>query len=292
MPAVIQEDRFLLRGGLKAALVALNEIPLRREMVVELDGLFTTGKFDAKIGDGTTHYVDLPYLQTGGGAPSGGVVRPTGNAYTATAGDNGNTIISSDATGFALTIPTDATAPMPIGAKIAYTQGAAGPITVTGASGVAVHAANGNTTGRLWDGGVAEKIGPNEWQLWNGPALATVATSGSYNDLKDLPASGGGGGDVTAINEQTGTTYALVLADATKAVRMTNAAACSLTIPANATVALPLYRAIPAFQGGAGKVTLVAASGVTLEAPNGAVTNGAGDFRTAFQRAIDVWVIG
>lgn len=60
----ILNDRFLLRGGLKAALVSLNEVPLRREMIIELDDLFSTGKLNAKIGDGATHYVDLPYLRT------------------------------------------------------------------------------------------------------------------------------------------------------------------------------------------------------------------------------------
>lgn len=59
--------RFKVRGGLAAALASLNEVPLRREMIVELDNLFTTGEFKAKIGDGTTHYNDLPYLQAGGG---------------------------------------------------------------------------------------------------------------------------------------------------------------------------------------------------------------------------------
>lgn len=63
----ILNDRFLLRGGLAAALAGLNEVPLRREMIIELDNLFTTGAFKAKIGDGTTHYNDLPYLQAGGG---------------------------------------------------------------------------------------------------------------------------------------------------------------------------------------------------------------------------------
>jgi hypothetical protein len=67
----------MLRGGLKAALESLNEVPLRREMIVELDNLWTTGKFEAKIGDGVTHYIDLPYLAAGGGVetivPSDGI---------------------------------------------------------------------------------------------------------------------------------------------------------------------------------------------------------------------------
>lgn len=47
--------RFLCRGGLAAALAAVNEIPLKREMVVEID----TRRF--KFGDGVTAYNALPY---------------------------------------------------------------------------------------------------------------------------------------------------------------------------------------------------------------------------------------
>lgn len=98
-------------------------------------------------------------------------------------------------------------------------------------------------------------------------------------------------GLLTSVNEQTGTTYTLVLADATKAVRVTNGSAITVTVPTNASVALPVRCVIPIFQGGAGVVTLTPASGVTFEMPNGSATNGIGDFRIAFQRAADIWVI-
>lgn len=100
------------------------------------------------------------------------------------------------------------------------------------------------------------------------------------------------GNDITGANEQSGTSYALVLADAARMIRLTNVAAITLTIPKSTSVALPLYRAIPVFQGGAGIVTISGAAGVTLEAPFGAATTTQGDFRTLFQRATDVWVIG
>lgn len=103
---------------------------------------------------------------------------------------------------------------------------------------------------------------------------------------------GGGGGGMTAMNEQTGTSYTLAVGDATKAVRCTNSAAVTLTVPPNSVAAIPVLSTIPIFQGGAGVVTLAAGSGVTFESPNGAATAGIGDFRTAFQRATDVWVIG
>lgn len=112
----------------------------------------------------------------------------------------------------------------------------------------------------------------------------------TVQQIADL--SGGGGGvGITAINEQTGTTYALAFADAAKAVRCTNASAITLTVPVRASVALPTLCMIPVIQGGAGAVTIAAAAGVTLESPNGAVTTAAGDFRVLFQRSADVWVV-
>lgn len=57
-------------------------------------------------------------------------------------------------------------------------------------------------------------------------------------------------------NAQTGTTYTLVLTDAGKAVRLSNAAAITLTIPANASVAFPVDTRIDLIQMGAGQVTI------------------------------------
>lgn len=48
--------RFLVRGGTAAALAALNEVPLARELILATD----TGRF--KVGNGVDHYNDLPYL--------------------------------------------------------------------------------------------------------------------------------------------------------------------------------------------------------------------------------------
>lgn len=65
-------------------------------------------------------------------------------------------------------------------------------------------------------------------------------------------------------NAQT-TDYTLVLADANgKYISMTNAAARSITIPLNASVAFPVGTTIGVFQGGAGDVTITPTGGVTL----------------------------
>ena len=66
-------------------------------------------------------------------------------------------------------------------------------------------------------------------------------------------------------NNQTGTTYTLVLTDAdNKTVTMTNAAANVVTIPLNASVAFPIGTKIPVMQYGAGVTTSTGDTGVTV----------------------------
>jgi hypothetical protein len=58
------------------------------------------------------------------------------------------------------------------------------------------------------------------------------------------------------LNAQTGTTYTLVLTDADKLVTLSNAAAITLTVPTNASVAFPVGTNIDLVQLGAGQVTV------------------------------------
>ncbi len=60
----------------------------------------------------------------------------------------------------------------------------------------------------------------------------------------------------TSINAQTGTTYTLVLTDQSKLVTLTNASAITLTVPTNASVALPIWTQVDLSQDGAGAVTI------------------------------------
>ena len=71
------------------------------------------------------------------------------------------------------------------------------------------------------------------------------------------------------INAQTGTSYTLTLADTNKFITFSNAGAISLTVPTNAAVAYPIGSSIKFAQIGAGQVTVVAASGVTVSADPG-----------------------
>ena len=84
----------------------------------------------------------------------------------------------------------------------------------------------------------------------------TAWTSLSYAELA--------GTDIFTINEQTGTAYTLVAGDAGKLIKITNAAANTLTVPPNSSVAFATGTTITVAQYGAGQTTLTAGAGVTI----------------------------
>lgn len=92
------------------------------------------------------------------------------------------------------------------------------------------------------------------------------------------------------INNQAGTSYTLVLADAGSGVRMSNAAAITLTIPTNALVAFPIGTVVLVRQVGAGQVT-VSGAGVTINVPAGFLAKTAGQHAAAelHKVAADEW---
>lgn len=68
-----------------------------------------------------------------------------------------------------------------------------------------------------------------------------------------------------AIDPKTGTTYTFVLSDANnELITANNASAQTYTIPLNSSVAFPIGCQINVIQIGAGQVTFVGASGVTV----------------------------
>lgn len=84
-------------------------------------------------------------------------------------------------------------------------------------------------------------------------------------------------GAAAPINSVAGTAYTAVLADAGKYLRFTNAAAVAFTIPANGSVAYQIGTEIHGIQAGAGALTLVPDTGVTLNS-SGADLTLAGQF--------------
>lgn len=97
---------------------------------------------------------------------------------------------------------------------------------------------------------------------------------------------------VVETNNQTGTTYSLVLTDAGKVVELNNAAAIIVTIPTNAAVAFPIGTVIELWQQGAGQVSVAAAVGVTIRSSGGFLKL-YGQYASASlrKRATDEWVL-
>jgi hypothetical protein len=72
-----------------------------------------------------------------------------------------------------------------------------------------------------------------------------------------------------------GTARTLSPSDLGKYLRFTNGSAVALTVPANATTALPIGQSISGVQAGAGQVTITAAGGVTINAAGAKVATAA-----------------
>lgn len=117
-----------------------------------------------------------------------------------------------------------------------------------------------------------------------------ILTSGKWNsdvvdNTKALVFAG--------INAQTGTTYTLVLADSYNTmVTLDNAAAITLTVPNDSSVAFPVGGIINLMQLGAGQVTVQGAGSVTLNS-NGNRFKTNGQYATVglIKTAANTWVL-
>ena len=86
--------------------------------------------------------------------------------------------------------------------------------------------------------------------------------------------------------------YTLVLSDKGKAVEMNAAAAVTVTVPVSTSVAFPLGTILEVLQYGAGQVTLVGASGVSVKPPITITTRAQYSALSLRYRGGDEWVVG
>lgn len=121
----------------------------------------------------------------------------------------------------------------------------------------------------------------NSWQILSPDGAVVTTNSTTYQ-----PAT-----VVAGVTTKTGTSFTPGLGDAGSVVDCSNASAISVTIPPNSGTAFPIGTFMFFKQGGAGTVTVVAGSGVTLRAPNGAATIGQHDTRAVVKLDTDTWVI-
>ena len=99
------------------------------------------------------------------------------------------------------------------------------------------------------------------------------------------------GSNALTQNQQSGTTYTLVLADLGKLVELSNAASIALTVPTNAAVAgFSAGDQINLLQTGAGQVT-VGGAGVTINGTPGLKLRAQYSSATLIKRATDTWVL-
>ena len=92
----------------------------------------------------------------------------------------------------------------------------------------------------------------------------------------------------TTINNQTGTTYTLVLSDAQKYVRMNNISPNDLTVPPNSAVAFPVGTQVDIRQVG-NTTTILSGVGVTINLEDTNVLRGTGATVTLIKVATDEW---
>jgi len=106
--------------------------------------------------------------------------------------------------------------------------------------------------------------------------LSEAFVDGDVLAASDVNATNEGVNDLAfaVINAQTGTTYTLVLTDVAKIVTLSNAAAITLTVPPESSVAWPTGTTIVLAQLGAGTVTVAAGAGVTINSAGSALDIG------------------
>lgn len=93
--------------------------------------------------------------------------------------------------------------------------------------------------------------------------------------------------------EVSGTTHQFALTDAGRTIHTTNAGAVTITVPANATVALPIGAEIEVIQRGDGQVTFAAAGGVTIESVDSALSIASKYGAVALKKiSTDTWWMG
>jgi hypothetical protein len=167
--------------------------------------------------------------------------------------------------------------------KTGYTITATTPLTIAGTTSadlsanrtIAVGAASDTATGVVELATAAEVLTGTDTTR----AVTAAGVAGAYQPLSQ------------AINAQTGTSYTLVLTDAGKIVTLSNAAAITLTVPTNASVAFPIGTSIDLIQLAAGQFTVTGAGPPTIsKAMATAKSRTQYSVMTIIKTATDVWV--
>jgi hypothetical protein len=124
----------------------------------------------------------------------------------------------------------------------------------------------------------------------NGNKLTRMNSGGTKTVIEST--GGGSSSSELSINNQTGSTYTLVLSDSGKLLELNKSTAQTLLIPTNASVAFPTGTQIMAYQAGIGQLSFSGTSGVTMNSSGGKFKTGA-QFAAAtlIKTATDTWLL-
>jgi hypothetical protein len=93
------------------------------------------------------------------------------------------------------------------------------------------------------------------------------------------------------LNQQTGTTYTLVLSDNNVIIEMDNTSANTITIPPNSSVAFDIGTTIVGYQSNTGQTTILIGAGVTLNTNQTSTLSGQFSVITLIKVGVDEWTI-
>ena len=239
----------------------------------EAIGVITLGPgYTLSLDDGGFQVTDTSgALQTAGASGSGTV---TSVAMTV---PSWLTVAGSPVT-HSGTLAVTATSALTANQVLATPDGSSGALAVRSLVATDVPTLNQSTTGNA---GTATA-------LQTPRTINGVSFDGSANIVVALP---------PPVNAQTGTTYTLALTDAPAnnasqgIVTMNNAAANTLTVPPNSSVAFPVGTIIQVVQLGAGQTAIAAGAGVTINNSSSLTARVRYSTMLLTQVAANVWVL-
>lgn len=137
-------------------------------------------------------------------------------------------------------------------------------------------------------GGLAPLASPALTGTPTAPTAASTDSSTTLATTAFVTAS-----KLPVINTQSAVSaYTLILSDARKVIEMLNASANTITIPPNSAVAFPIGTELKIVQTGAGKTSVAAGAGVTINSPGGLLgCRVQWSTITLRKRGTDLWVL-
>jgi hypothetical protein len=189
--------------------------------------------------------------------------------YTFVQEDLGKKVYITSASNCIVTIPANATTPIPIGTEIEVIQADAGLVNIVGAGGVTLLSPMGTVVlSGINSIGTLRKTGADVWLF--------------------IPSPG-----VVNFNRQTNVAnYTLLLPDANKVIEMDNAAVNTVTVPLNTAAAFPIGTQITVTQYGTGSTSFVQGAGVTIRSSTGSLTiNSQWSVATLLKVATNEWYL-